>query len=531
MRPPQSAVQSREQEQPAGSTTDVHGLATAGLTGGGGSLPYADQIQRSFGHAHDVSGIQAHIGGAATAACTAMGAEAYATGNAVAFGSTPSLHLAAHEAAHVMQQRAGVHLAGGVGQAGDQHERHADAVADRVVAGQPAADLLAAYGGGGGGGEPVQAKEGCQCGGAGCTACAGKTTGAPAAAPVQKSEAPAPGKQVQMAIIVEQPGNAAVNTPGSTNAQAVQGWLHQLSSEGNWTVDASTGAVSSPNRTAFCAATPRPKQAHHTTSSAPASSECICSLTSTGASDYHLHVADLFSTPDGVSQNVTAAGEGVTAPQTSSTGTRSMHVGISGKDFNGIPGAGDTAPLAGTGQNQTLRDPPYIILGHELCGHARNWDAEGNNTFHMQTPEGDRTSVDVENQIRREHSTATDNLGVRRGDFQDATGASHNGSGYRVQSGDTLTTIAARVGIPAADVLTRMFRENGAAITAADRDLLNAGELLLIEGIYWHTANTGDTLAMIATTWARPTDSLTRANPTITDPTVAAGTRVLIPAS
>jgi hypothetical protein len=35
-----------------------------------------------------------------------------------------------------------VNLYGGVGEAGDSYERHADAVADRVVAGQSAADLL-----------------------------------------------------------------------------------------------------------------------------------------------------------------------------------------------------------------------------------------------------------------------------------------------------------------------------------------------------------------------------------------------------
>lgn len=78
-----------------------------------------------------------------------MNAEAYATGNHVAFGAVPSLHTAAHEAAHVMQQRSGVQLLGGVGVAGDAHEQNADAVADRVVAGQSAADLLPRGGSGG----------------------------------------------------------------------------------------------------------------------------------------------------------------------------------------------------------------------------------------------------------------------------------------------------------------------------------------------------------------------------------------------
>jgi hypothetical protein len=89
-----------------------------------------------------------------------MGAQAFATGDKVAFGGAPDLHTAAHEAAHVVQQRDGVQLAGGVGRDGDEHERHADAVADRVVKGQSAEALLdAAPGRGGGrGGAGVQRK-------------------------------------------------------------------------------------------------------------------------------------------------------------------------------------------------------------------------------------------------------------------------------------------------------------------------------------------------------------------------------------
>ena len=72
-----------------------------------------------------------------------MGAAAFTTGDHVAFAGPPSLHTAAHEAAHVIQQRAGVHLTGGVGEPGDRYERHADAVADLVVRGRSAAGLLA----------------------------------------------------------------------------------------------------------------------------------------------------------------------------------------------------------------------------------------------------------------------------------------------------------------------------------------------------------------------------------------------------
>lgn len=128
---------------------DVHAAAAHGIQGGGGALPHAAAIQQAFGR-HDVSGVQAHVGGKAAEAAASMGAEAYATGNSVAFGKSPSLHTAAHEAAHTVQQRAGVSLAGGVGKSGDAYERHADAVADRVVAGKSAEGLLDTMSGGGG---------------------------------------------------------------------------------------------------------------------------------------------------------------------------------------------------------------------------------------------------------------------------------------------------------------------------------------------------------------------------------------------
>ncbi|HEY4244748.1 MAG TPA: DUF4157 domain-containing protein [Kofleriaceae bacterium] len=136
----------------------LHEDAEAGVAGGGGPLPFLAQIQASFG-AHDVSGVRAHTDDAAASASRAMGAQAFAFGNRVAFGGTPSLHTAAHEAAHVVQQRSGVHLKGGVGAAGDAYEQHADAVADAVVSGRSAQGLLDRYAGNGGGAPAIQRKD------------------------------------------------------------------------------------------------------------------------------------------------------------------------------------------------------------------------------------------------------------------------------------------------------------------------------------------------------------------------------------
>jgi Domain of unknown function (DUF4157) len=130
-----------------GREAQVHAAAQGGIQGSGGSLPHLDRIQQAFGR-HDVSGVSAHVGGGAAAASESMGAEAYAVGNDVAFRSSPDLHTAAHEAAHVVQQRGGVQLKGGVGEAGDPYERHADAVADAVVSGGSAEGLLDQMAGG-----------------------------------------------------------------------------------------------------------------------------------------------------------------------------------------------------------------------------------------------------------------------------------------------------------------------------------------------------------------------------------------------
>jgi hypothetical protein len=147
---------------PVAPAPAVHAAATQGVAGSSRPLPFGDSIQRLFGR-HDIGNIQAHTDASAAAGSRAMGAEAFATGNHVAFASTPDLHTAAHEAAHVVQQRGGVQLKGGIGEAGDPHEQHANQVADRVVSGASAEDLLDRYAMGAGSGTSAvqrQATEG-----------------------------------------------------------------------------------------------------------------------------------------------------------------------------------------------------------------------------------------------------------------------------------------------------------------------------------------------------------------------------------
>jgi len=153
-----SWIQCFGRDQPANAPETLHAAAAQGVATPASPLPHGAAIQRSFGH-HDVSGIQAHTGPAAAGSARAMGADAYATGNHVVLGGRTDLHTVAHEAAHVVQQRGGVQLKGGVGAAGDAYEQHADAVADAVVAGKSAAPLLDRIAGRGATHE-IQRKEG-----------------------------------------------------------------------------------------------------------------------------------------------------------------------------------------------------------------------------------------------------------------------------------------------------------------------------------------------------------------------------------
>ena len=122
----------------------IQAAAARGAQGGGAPLPFLDQIQRAFGR-HDIRNIRAHLGSDAAKAARAVGAAAFAMGDHVVFGRAPDLHTAAHEAAHVVQQRAGHAPAGGISDVDDALEHHADEVAALVVRGESAETALDRY--------------------------------------------------------------------------------------------------------------------------------------------------------------------------------------------------------------------------------------------------------------------------------------------------------------------------------------------------------------------------------------------------
>ena len=134
-------VQRKAGASATGAADEVHRAAKRGIETPTSDLPHSDAIRRSFA-GHDLSGVQAHVGGEAESAARAMGAEAFAKGNHVVLPANPSLETTAHEVAHVVQQRSGVQLKGGVGKAGDVYEHEADAAAAAVVRGEPVSASL-----------------------------------------------------------------------------------------------------------------------------------------------------------------------------------------------------------------------------------------------------------------------------------------------------------------------------------------------------------------------------------------------------
>jgi hypothetical protein len=342
-----------------------------------------------------------------------------------------------------------------------------------------------------------------------------------------------------MPVEPDLPGEDTEDKPKVGMIKIVQGFLDRLCPSGDWKVD-ETGGIDSPRRDTFCAERRSPGQAHFRSSGTPMSCQCLCELTAPGAPDVRLHVTDILKVrvkvPEGEEgagterdevYDIGQEGEGIAV----FAADGAWDVGITGSESKKIKGAGDTSPVSGKDPEKTIRDPAWLILGHELCGHVRLGREQDRFVKHSQTPEGDQTAVDIENRIRREHSTRTgDNFGIRRGEFRDATGRKHDGSVFEVSSGDTLLKIAERCGLTRDQIITHVFRADGTAVATETQGGVKEGERLLIEGIHWHEVIRGETLERIARIWGVNPSSLRRANPRITDADhVEVGWRLLIP--
>jgi hypothetical protein len=137
----------------------------------------------------------------------------------------------------------------------------------------------------------------------------------------------------------------------------------------------------------------------------------------------------------------------------STTSTNSFSTRLRGLASTGIRGVSGAPIAPGASSLRTLADPPWLILGHELCGHAMttlpNISTPGRPTSvsHESTAGGDQSAVDIENRIRREHSRPGADLGTRAGDFDDAEGG-HFGGIVQLPSAMTLMTLLSTLSVP-----------------------------------------------------------------------------------
>lgn len=212
---------------------------------------------------------------------------------------------------------------------------------------------------------------------------------------------------LQRSLRVRNPG-ANIPNPGGTgvvqtNAATIQAYLQQLCASGSVTVDGGTGAVALAS--GFCAMQPLPagfvgppSPSPAQTSATPVGCGCLCDMIASG----HIWtiVVDDIDWPHTAFDDHRAAvtpgtgtGGDVTAPSPNST-----------KLWG-----------AGTVSGRTLDIAPWLVLGHELCGHAWMGDQgrHGPDEARPRGRGGHQETVRRENLIRAEHNIE------RRGSFKD----------------------------------------------------------------------------------------------------------------
>lgn len=347
--------------------------------------------------------------------------------------------------------------------------------------------------------------------------------------------------------------------------------LNKLCPEGQWTVDRSTGVASSGSQD-LCTGNGAQSSGH------PTSCGCLCELTGAGSQNVVVHITDEeideLGNTSGVSGSLAQHGQGLTRTDLSvPLAGRVFHVAVSGLSFQGTLGVGDNTVAPDAHGQKRLRDPGWLILGHEMCGHVRkDLSQPGGRAFeHTMSEDYNTSAVDVENAIRREHSTATDNYGIRFGNFQDFSGCNHFGLVYQIKFGARVTTLHSKFNIPEefnmsqdADSISatsflncqnrtfdphtpqRVFKHVFAyrpdepvvfIMSDCGNFSFTVGDKVFLEGVFAHRVITGDTKTSIARMWNVTLDKLSVANQDITpnynsftntDP-LPAGMSIIIP--
>lgn len=316
--------------------------------------------------------------------------------------------------------------------------------------------------------------------------------------------------------------------------------LNKLCPEGQWSVDA--GGEVKPG-TRVC--TDDSLMAAHKTSCS-----CLCELM--GPLDLTLRITDreLEKHTGYLLENRMPedAGEGMATASEAPLNERRFHAAVSGLATT-IAGVGDPSVPADRHGHQQLRDPAWIILGHEICGHVRrNLSRPSPLRFtHTMSEDYDSSAVDLENAIRREHSTPSDNYGIRFGDFKDPAGNIHSGSVYMVKNAVSARDLERQLNIPHAmmkspknvegmtesifvnctgkkfdphrpqTVHKHIFPHRGSEpvtflFEECTDHLFKTGEKLFLEGVFAHRVIAGETKLTVAKMWNVSPAALSAAN-------------------
>lgn len=320
---------------------------------------------------HDFSQVRVHTDAKAGESAHAVNALAYTVGRDVVFGegryspnSQIGQRLLAHELTHVAQQARTISLATVSLPSGDgDADREADRVSDRVSAGSSV--------------EPTRIR---------------------------------PSIGLQRKIKVNDP-KAMIPTPKGvglkqTNAKTVQNYLTTLCAAGSVSVDIGKGDVNigssfctRPTAKIFGIEMPWTTASPAEQSKTPTGCGCICDLVSS-AHLWTIKVDDsswphtLFDDHD-AANGITAGGTGgiVTTPSPNSPK---------------LWGASTTSGKA-------LDIDPWLVLGHELCGHGwlGNFGRHGPDVADARGEGGHQATVARENELRKEHGVDL------RGTFKD----------------------------------------------------------------------------------------------------------------
>jgi len=226
-----------------------------------------------------------------------------------------------------------------------------------------------------------------------------------------------------------------------TRASIFEGWLNTLCPAGKFTVDAGSGEVNVPTDSICLDQVFDPAKA----AKDPKQTSCRCACDAwgnLGEGRTYLYIEPQITLPaktKGATPDRSLAQFGGAVTITASSGTaadftiQGPTIVTTGAGNVSLEGAGDPHSKK-AGQVST---PPWLVFAHEYCGHVQASPTSPNE--HLQTREGNRTAVDVENAIRKEQG-----FGQRRGSF---VGGQGRASVWPLQTGDTLAVLEDRFGV------------------------------------------------------------------------------------